>query len=54
MYRSFGSRGPQDELMVASECFEPGRFRKRLHISTRQYACIVRDWVTSIGLGANA
>jgi hypothetical protein len=31
----------------------PGRFHERLHISTRQYARIVRDWVTSIGLEAS-
>ena len=31
-----------------------GRFHERLHISTRQYARIVRDWVTSIGLKASA
>ena len=28
----------------------PGRFNERLHISTRQYARLVRDWVISIGL----
>ena len=27
---------------------------ERIHISTRQYARIVRDWVTSIGLEASA
>jgi hypothetical protein len=27
-----------------------GAFYERLHISTRQYARIVRDWVSSIGL----
>jgi site-specific recombinase XerC len=26
------------------------RFHERLHISTRQYARIVREWVSSIGL----
>lgn len=31
-----------------------GLFHERLHISTRQYARIVRDWVTSIGLEASA
>lgn len=44
----------QDELMVGSEYLWPGRFHERLHISTRQYARIVRDWVTSIGLEASA
>ena len=36
--------------MVGSESLWPGRFHKRLHISTRQYARFVRDWVTSISL----
>ena len=36
--------------MVGSEYLWPGRFHERLHISTRQYARIVREWVTSIGL----
>ncbi len=40
----------EDELMVGSEYLWPGRFHERLHISTRQYARIVRDWVASIGL----
>ncbi len=44
----------EDELMVGSEYLWPGRFHDRLHISTRQYARIVRDWVTSIGLEASA
>ena len=44
----------KDELMVSSEYLWPGRFLERLHISTRQYARIVRDWVTSIGLEASA
>jgi integrase len=43
-----------DPLMVGSEYLWPGRFHERLHISTRQYARIVRDWVTSIGLEATA
>jgi integrase len=37
-------------LMVGSEYLWPGRFHERLHISTRQYARIVREWVSSIGL----
>lgn len=37
-------------LMVGSEYLWPGRFHDRLHISTRQYARLVRDWVRSIGL----
>ena len=40
--------------MVGCEHLWPGRFHKRLHICTRQYARIVRDWVTSIGLEASA
>ncbi len=32
----------------------PGRCHERLHISTRQNARIVRNWVTSIGLEASA
>lgn len=40
--------------MVGSEYLWPGRFHERLHISTRQYARIVRNWVTSIGLEASA
>ncbi len=56
---SEGTRGSvekwmEDELMVGSEYLWPGRFHERLHISTRQYARIVRDWVTSIGLEASA
>ena len=44
----------EDELMVGSEYLWPGRFHDRLHISTRRYARIVRDRVTSIGLEASA
>ncbi len=47
-------RWMEDPLMVGSEYLWPGRFHERLHISTRQYARIVRDWVTSIGLEATA
>ncbi len=36
--------------MTGSEYLWPGRFHERLHISTRQYARLVRDWVSSIGL----
>ena len=39
-----------DPLMVGSEHLWPGRFHERRHISTRQYARLVRDWVSSIGL----
>ncbi|WP_417419415.1 tyrosine-type recombinase/integrase [Hoeflea sp.] len=44
----------EDPMMVGSEYLWPGRFHERLHNSTRQYARIVRDWVTSIGLEAAA
>ena len=47
-------RWMEDTLMVGSENLWPGRLRERLHISTRQYARIARDWVTSISLKANA
>ena len=47
-------RWMEDPLMVGSEYLWPGRFHEQLHISTRQYARIVRDWVTSIGLEATA
>ncbi|MCV2873017.1 tyrosine-type recombinase/integrase [Defluviimonas sp. WL0050] len=40
----------RNPLMIGSEYLWPGRFHERLHISTRQYARLVRDWVTSIGL----
>ncbi|RYH06368.1 tyrosine-type recombinase/integrase [Tropicimonas sp. IMCC6043] len=39
-----------DPLMIGSEFLWPGRFHERLHISTRQYARLVREWVQSIGL----
>ena len=41
-------------LMVGSEHLWPGRFHERRHISTRQYARLVRDWVTLIGLESSA
>lgn len=48
------ARWMEDPIMVGSEYLWPGRFHERLHISTRQYARIVREWVTSIGLEATA
>lgn len=48
------ARWMREPLMIGSEYLWPGRFHERLHISTRQYARIVRDWVTSIGLEASA
>ena len=44
----------EDPIMVGSEYLWPGRFHERLHISTRQYARILREWITSIGLEATA
>jgi site-specific recombinase XerC len=44
----------KDPAMIGSEHLWPGRFHDRLHISTRQYARLVRDWVTSIGLEPSA
>ncbi len=44
----------EDQFMVGSEFLWPGRFHERLHISTRQYARIVWDWVSSIGLEVTA
>lgn len=44
----------EDPLMIGSEYLWPGRFPERLHISTRQYARILRDWVSSIGLEVSA
>ena len=52
--RASVERWMEEPLMVGSEYLWPGRFHQRLHISTRQYARIVRDWGTSIGLEATA
>ncbi|WP_282610965.1 tyrosine-type recombinase/integrase [Pelagibius sp. Alg239-R121] len=43
-----------DQRMIGQEHLWPGRFHDTLHISTRQYARRVRDWVQSIGLGPSA
>ena len=43
-----------DPLMVGSEFLWPRRFHKPLHISTQQYARLVRDWVKSTGLEPSA
>ena len=40
--------------MVGCPFLFPSRFHDSSHISTRQYARIVRDWVTSIGLEPSA
>lgn len=52
--RASVERWMQGPFMVGSEYLWPGRFHDRLHISTRQYAQIVREWVTSIRLEATA
>ncbi len=36
--------------MLGCQFMFPSRFHDRLHISTRQYGRLVRDWVVSIGL----
>jgi len=40
--------------MIGPEFLWPGRFHDRLHISTRQYARILKEWVASIGLEPSA
>jgi site-specific recombinase XerC len=40
--------------MRGAEFLWPSRFHDSPHISTRQYARILRDWVTSIGLEPSA
>ena len=39
-----------DPLMSGSDYLWPGRFHEPDHISTRQYARLVKQWVASIGL----
>ncbi len=41
-------------LMSGHEYLWPGRFHDRVHISTRQYARLVKDWVRSISLEPSA
>lgn len=48
------ARWLDDPRMVGTEFLWPGRFHDRFHISTRQYARLVRDWVKSIGLESSA
>jgi site-specific recombinase XerC len=43
-------RWMEEPLMVGSEYLWPGRYHECLHISTRQYARLVREWVKSNGL----
>lgn len=40
--------------MIGLEFLWPGRIHGSLHLSTRQYARIVRSWVTSLGLEPTA
>ena len=40
--------------MIGHEYLWPGRFHDRPHISTRQYARLLKDWVRSIGLEPSA
>ena len=44
----------ESPLMIGSEHLWPGRFHERLHISTRHYARLIRDWVAAIGLEPSA
>jgi site-specific recombinase XerC len=48
------ARWMDEALMIGFEFLWPGRFHERLHISTRQYARLVRNWVISIGLEPSA
>lgn len=41
-------------VMIGHEYLWPGRFHDRPHISTRQYARLLKDWVCSIGLEPSA
>lgn len=41
-------------LMTGHDFLWPGRFRDRAHISTRQYARMLKNWVRSIGLEPSA
>jgi site-specific recombinase XerC len=47
-------RWMDEPLMIGSEYLWLGQFHERLHISTRQYARLVREWVKSIGLEPSA
>ena len=48
------SEWPNDPAMVGSEFLWPGRFHDPDHISTLQYARLVKEWVASIGLEPSA
>jgi integrase len=51
--KAISSWCPRPE-MVGCSCLFPSRFHGVPHLSTRQYARMVRRWVTSIGLEASA
>lgn len=44
----------RDPEMICLKFLWPSRIHGSLHLSTRQYARIVRGWVTSLGLEASA
>lgn len=44
----------EDPMMIGQEFLWPGRFHEPLHISTRHYARLVSEWVTSISLEPGA
>ena len=44
----------KDPRMIGQEFLWPGRFHEPVHISTRQYARLVQEWVRSIGLEPSA
>ena len=44
----------EDPVMTGSEHLWSGRFHDRLHFSTSQYARLVREWVSAIGLEPSA
>ena len=52
--RATVERWLNDPIMIGSAHLWPGRFHRRPHISTRQYARLVRFWVQSIGLEPSA
>jgi site-specific recombinase XerC len=41
-------------MMTGHEYLWPGRFHDRPHISTRQYARLLKNWIRSIGLEPSA
>lgn len=43
-----------DPMMVGHEYLWPSRFHDPLHVSTSQYARLVQEWVSSIGLEPSA